>query len=302
MQCSLPPSLLAVGDSETIVHVEADSGGVSSRCINIILEKANEALGRCGVFVLAVSGGSIPPRLSQLVEIANTTDIQFHKWKFIFADERCVPIGHHDSNYKLWMDEIFTKIPSFNTELNVLHVSHVDDAYTCAQDYYARLSSFLSLERALDVTDTFIDLAVLGMGPDGHTASLFPSHPLVTAHCVDEKRRESSSATINTTTAAAADSTVVVCLTDSPKLPPSRITLSLPALNNSREVLFIVTGAEKADVVSKIFHVHVKDEGTYQLNVSRSFLYPASLVRTEHSGRAVQWVLDAPAGEALLPP
>lgn len=171
-----------------------------------------------GRFIIAVSGGSIPPILSPLIAFSEKVDTQLDKWFFVFADERCVPTDDNDSNYKLWKSEIFDKIESFDTEHNVLPIVNVDDSARCAVDYAFRLKSFLALED-ISATDCIIDLAILGMGPDGHTASLFPNHELVLSQCGVDHGND-----------------VIVHLTDSPKLPPSRITFSLPALNSCREV------------------------------------------------------------------
>lgn len=165
--------------------------------------------------MLAVSGGSIPPLLSDLVDLTHTnTDINIQKWKFLFADERCVPLDHADSNFKLWKETVFDRIPEIDIANSVLFIAHPDDPAVCASDYFSRLSSFLSIDHEISMYDGIIDLCLLGMGPDGHTASLFPGHPLVTAH----------------------DQSVVCYLTDSPKPPPNRITFSLAAINNAREV------------------------------------------------------------------
>ncbi|CAM9943702.1 unnamed protein product, partial [Ectocarpus fasciculatus] len=191
-----------------------------------------------GQFVLAVSGGSIPPLLSGLVDRTQCdSEINIDKWKFLFADERCVPLDDTDSNFKLWKESIFDHIPQIDVTQSVLTVLHPENPSACASDYSSRLSSFLSLDRKISIYDTIIDFCILGMGPDGHTASLFPNHPLVTAQ----------------------DDRVISSLTDSPKPPSARITFSLQAINNAREVLFIVTGAGKAPVIESIFQVEAAE-------------------------------------------
>ena len=105
-----------------------------------------------------------------------------------------------------------------------------------------------------------LDALLLGMGPDGHTASLFPGHPLV-----EERRRW------------------VAPIADSPKPPPERVTLTLPVLNAARLALFVVTGASKAECVRRAFAPEPD--------------VPAGLVLATHR---THWLLDAPAAVEML--
>jgi len=107
------------------------------------------------------------------------------------------------------------------------------------------------------------DVILLGMGPDGHIASLFPNHPLLKYN----------------------DQEWVVYVTDSPKPPPQRITFTLPVINNAKHIAFVVTGSAKKEVLSQIF----QGQGSMDL--------PASLVQPV-SGK-LDWFLDADAAQLL---
>lgn len=154
--------------------------------------------------VVAVSGGSMPKSLRGIKDLAN--------WNVFFADERCVPLDSVDSNYKAngFLVPLVARMHP---------IADLPPAEAAAQ--YAR-----ELKEAGG-----LDLALLGAGPDGHTASLFPGHPVFT------------------------EATEEWCLPvyDSPKPPATRITLTLPALKAAKHVAFIATGASKAPLLASLF-------------------------------------------------
>ena len=143
-----------------------------------------------------------------------------------------MPLDHADSTYRLWKEEIFEKVPSFHMETNVLAIDPLLSPQDCAMNYYSRLKDFLSLSEDPSIHAAFIDLSILGMGPDGHTASLFPEHPLVTSCC-------NASAPIEllpTDDPRVKAMQVMMYLEDSPKPPPNCVTFSLHALTQSPQV------------------------------------------------------------------
>ncbi len=149
-------------------------------------------------FTCALTGGSaaklLYPELAKL-------DLEWKRVQFYLSDERCVPSSSPDSNYKLIRDLIpMATVRRVRTELK---------PYQAAAEYGGALPPQL-------------DLVLLGMGEDGHVASLFPGHALLT----ETKRK-------------------VVAITDSPKPPAERITMTLPALTGAKATWFVVVGEAK---------------------------------------------------------
>jgi 6-phosphogluconolactonase len=178
-----------------------------------------------------------------------------------FGDERCVAPDAPESNYGAARESLLSHVPIEAKRVHRL-LGEVRPPSRAAERYGQALGSVASLERA----PPRFDVVLLGIGPDGHTASLFPSAP-----ALGEKRR----------------SVVLVPKPGRPPLVP-RLTLTLPALASSREVCFLVSGADKASTVQKVFAAGPRG----------SPLFPASLVRSRGS---VTWYLDraATSGRAL---
>lgn len=167
---------------------------LTSSLANFILKAQSDAIAKRGKFTIALSGGSLPNNLKPLVGLDG---IQWDKWEVFFADERIVPLDHEDSNYaacaKAFLDHVpitREQIHTINTEL-FLESTVADptsdpvdkdkaesEAVDIADDYEQQLvSTFAGMNAARYPT---FDLILLGMGPDGHTCSLFPGHKLLT--------------------------------------------------------------------------------------------------------------------------
>ena len=158
-----------------------------------------EAIEQRGHFHIAIPGGSLATLLFPSLADAQLDWPRVHVW---WVDERVVPLNHPDSNYKAASELWLSKVPV------VAHPLH------SASEYAAKLPSPL-------------DLVLLGVGPDGHVASLFPGHPGLE---VTERR--------------------VFAVDDSPKPPRKRLTLALPELCAARQVWVVVTGAAKAQMIA----------------------------------------------------
>lgn len=220
-----------------------------------IAVRSNEVIALHGLCVIALSGGSMPKLLSDLAE---RNDIEWDKIYVLFADERCCALDDDDSNYKAYLDPLFQKI-ALPLE-NILTIEHYEDPEEAAQLYEARLRHILG--------DRSIDMVLLGLGPDGHTASLFPHHELLEY----------------------SGNRLVQPIFDSPKPPNRRITLTLEALNNnSNEVIFIATGESKAQ---RLFDILSPNEMTK----SSDIVYPPSLIHPAY----VTWIIDESAASLIL--
>ncbi|KAL1970477.1 hypothetical protein VTN77DRAFT_4121 [Rasamsonia byssochlamydoides] len=246
-----------------------DVDAVAKQLRKYVLDNQNSALKRHGCFRMAVSGGSLPNTLAKaLLAPSNGTPEdtpQFSKWDVFFADERVVPLDHPDSNYRLIKEELFDKIPK---ELGTPTVHTIDPNHVKGGDPTELADLYQEeLMRTFAAKDSVrlpvFDLILLGTGPDGHTCSLFPGHPQL---------RENDA--------------WVVGISDSPKPPPKRITLTLPVVSHALSIAFVATGGGKKDILKRVFDT---EEG---------HSLPSGLVNT-HGGDKVSWFTDHAATEAV---
>jgi 6-phosphogluconolactonase len=185
----------------------ADAEVVAARSAEAIATAVAAARATRGVAHLCLSGGSTPRRCYQLLGPQLDSWEGVHLW---FGDERCVPPEDPEANVRM-----------------------VREALVAPGAVEHRMRGELGPERgaeayAAELGDTVMDLTLNGMGPDGHTASLFPHHPLLDA------------------TGPTAG------ISDSPKPPPERVTLTLPALNASNKLMLLVAGADKAQALAQV--------------------------------------------------
>ncbi|KAJ6373530.1 hypothetical protein OIU78_029253 [Salix suchowensis] len=180
-----------------------------------------------GAFTVVVSGGSLIKSLRKLVEAPYVDSIDWSKWHVFWVDERVVPKDHPDSNYKLALDGFLSKVPI--PPGNVYAINDALLAEGAAHDYETCLKHLVHTG-VINISSLSgfpkFDLMLVGMGPDGHIASLFPGHPLL-----KENQKW------------------VAHITDSPKPPPERITFTFPVINSSAYIALVVCGAGKASIV-----------------------------------------------------
>lgn len=184
-----------------------------------------QAVASRGRFTVALSGGSLPKLLCPpLAAEPLKSQVFWPAWHVLWADERCVPLTDPESNYFLARQLLFDHVDIPPEQIYPPDVS-LEPAETAA-------AYQTTLKRVFSPSTGWLprfDLVLLGVGPDGHTASLFPRHPLL-----------------------AETEKWVAAVLDSPKPPPHRVTLTLPVINNARQIVFITAGAAKAAVLPEI--------------------------------------------------
>jgi 6-phosphogluconolactonase len=237
-------------------YLNAKAG--SQALADLIAEAARRAILAKGGFTLVVSGGSLLKALNYLEKV----DTKFDKWHIIYADERNVPHSSEDSNHRGAKQAFLSKV-----KIPVSQIYAIKEGLgvkEAAKEYEGQLLGIPNkvLPRTADGFPVF-DMVLLGVGPDGHVASLFPN------------RKET-----------AATSGWVLPVSDSPKPPPERITLSMPVINSAANVVIVAFGESKAEIVQRAMEVQ-----------SLPGALPVQLVTPENGN--LQWILDCPAASQL---
>jgi 6-phosphogluconolactonase len=223
----------------TRITTLADPEAVAVRAAREIATALQRAVEQHGHAHLALSGGGTPERTYELLAETMESWEAVHVW---FADERCVPPDDEQSNYRMAAQTLLDRV-SLPPERIHRMLGELGPEQG-AEDYAGQLRAGLGGER--DVAPPALDLIVLGIGPDGHVASLFPG-----ASTLDTGAHE-----------------LCLAVHDSPKPPPERITLSLAVLAAARRCVLIATGPSKADAISAALATPTKH-------------VPASLLRRE---------------------
>jgi 6-phosphogluconolactonase len=224
------------------------------RGAELFAESSRHAIAERGVFRAALSGGSTPRRLYELLGSEEYIGrVDWNKVELFWGDERCVPPQDEQSNFRMADAALLHKIPAA-----VHRISGELSPEAAARQYEDDMHHAFGLKSSGELPR--FDLVLLGMGEDGHTASLFPG-----SEALDERAR------------------LAVPVTGREQ---ARVTLTLPVLNNAIRTLFLVTGEAKAAVVRDIL------EGDNPRG------YPAGMV-SPHDGE-VTWLLDRAAASMLM--
>jgi 6-phosphogluconolactonase len=217
-----------------------------------VIMAASRERGRC---LIGLSGGRTPPGVyRRLAELLVTQSVDLSRGYLIFVDERMVPPDDPNSNYGMVRRELISRIPI--PPLHVCRIRGEAKAITAARDYERQLREVLLPFGGQ------CDLILLGVGEDGHTASLFPGSPVLR-----EQQNKARAVFV-------------------PLLGSWRVTLTLPVINSARNVFFLVTGRQKAAIVGRIL---ASAESSEDL--------PATLVRPDPG--MSRWMLDAEAASRL---
>jgi 6-phosphogluconolactonase len=223
-----------------------------------VIRSATDAVAQRGRFTIALSGGSTPRNLYTLIAANASTILPWDQMFFFWGDERHVPPDSPDSNYRMAKEALLSKVPIPAANIFPIPAEN-PDASEAAETYEQTLQKFFAV--APGEFPRF-DLILLGMGPDGHTASLFPE------------------------TAALQEKSRLVVANWVEKLGSSRITFTLPLLNAARCVAFLVSGADKAAALHEVLEGNAPAEK-----------YPSRLVQPR-DGKLI-WFVDRAAASGL---
>ncbi len=246
------------------IEILADKESLTRAAAAEVTARAASAVAARDVFTLVLSGGSTPRDLFALLADPDESfraRLPWEKIHFFWGDERHVPPDHPDSNYRMAKESLLD--PMRIAAANVHRIQGENpDAAAAAADYERELRTFFHLEAGTPEGPPRFDLVLLGLGPEGHTASLFPGSPALA-----ERERW-----------------VVAPWVE--KFSTFRITLTPPVLNRAAAVLFLAAGEEKADALHAVLE-----------SVGDADLYPARIVRPEEGD--LLWLLDRAAAKSL---
>ena len=255
--------------SHAQVRVYRDPDELALKAARRFARLADQYVIGCGRFTVALSGGSTPKAMFSILAAEPFLDtVPWSSICFFWGDERCVPPDHSDSNYRMTNEALLSKVPV--PKENIFRIpAEMKNPEQAAEEYSATLTSFFIGGPGANRTGTAplsnvprFDLVFLGMGPDGHTASLFPH------------------------TAALEAGAQIAVANYVEKFKAHRITLTAATINNARNVTFLAAGADKAETLKTVL------EGAYQPRE-----YPSQMIRP--SNGTLLWMVDEAAATLL---
>jgi 6-phosphogluconolactonase len=249
---------------EVSYYVDASAGEVSRRTAQYLVDAIRAAAGARGKARIAISGGNTPKESFALLGDSSAPyreQVPWDKLELYWVDERCVPPDHPDSNYRMTREALLDKVPL--SKAQIFRIQGELDPEEAAARYEFDIRQSFRLEGA---ELPCFDLVALGMGPDGHTASLFPHteglHEMmriaIANHVVQQKEAW-------------------------------RVTLTRPVINRARDVFFLIEGEDKVAALKQVFL------GPYNPET-----YPSQLIQP--ASRRITLLLDSAAAAALPPP
>jgi 6-phosphogluconolactonase len=252
---ALPQHLTAMSPELNIYHSPAELFRASAE---LFIKLANDAIHAKGSFTVALSGGSTPKSMHSLLASEFASAVAWKKVFFFWGDERHVPPDHPDSNYRMAQETLLSKVPVDPAKVFRPH-SENPDANAAAIEYEQTITTAFGVQ---DREIPRFDLIFLGLGPDGHTASLFPQSAALREH------------------------SRLVAANWVEKFHTYRITFTLPLINNAANVAFLVAGKDKASAVQSVFDPDTSGQD-----------FPAKLVNPQY-GRLV-WMLTEDAAAPI---
>ncbi len=242
------------------LHIIENSGKLAAEAADLFIWLGNQVIQTGGRFRVALSGGSTPKALhSALAAPSLARQLDWTQVEFFFGDERCVPPDHPESNFGMADETLFRPLAIKQDRIFRMN-GEAEDRNQAAREYEAVLHRRFGTKPPAWPR---FDLILLGLGEDGHTASLFPGTDVL-----NERTR-------------------LVVASRSPKGIAHRLTFTIPVVNQARTVVFLVNGSGKAAVAKQIL------EGS----PSGGTRFPAQLIHPEQ-GRLI-WFLDQPAASEL---
>ncbi|MBD3881238.1 6-phosphogluconolactonase [Phormidium tenue FACHB-886] len=235
-----------------MIEVLPTKTALIDRTLEIVLEKLHSAIAERNQFTIALSGGSTP---KPLYEAIAAQDLPWDKIHVFWGDERYVPPTHPDSNEGMARQAWLSKVPIPDANIHPMPTDEADPA-VAATKHDQQLQAFFNVKSGEFPS---LDVVLLGMGDDAHTASLFPHTPALQVH----------------------DRLITVGNKDG----QPRITFTVPLINEARCVLFMVAGASKQSALAQVF-AEDADASTY----------PSRLIQPKGQ---LWWLLDQAAGQSL---
>jgi 6-phosphogluconolactonase len=240
------------------IHIFPDLDALSHRAAERLIALAQECINSKRHFSLCLSGGNTPRRLYRLLATEYLTQLDWNNIHLFWGDERWVPPNHLDSNYAMAYQELISLVPIPATNIHRIP-AEINPPEQAALVYEQEIKKYF-FSQGKDISQASFDLVLLGLGTDGHTASLFPNDPIL-----NEENK------------------LVAAVTAPDYLQPrQRITLTLPILNLANQIFFLVSGEDKKPVLRSIL--------SNQEEASR--LYPAARIQSQN---LVEWFVDKPA-------
>lgn len=238
------------------IKILPDNAALSLAAAQEFQTASVQAIGKRNRFSVALSGGNTPRSVYSLLAQQYRSSLLWDKIHIFFGDERSVPPDHPDSNYRMANEALLSQVPIPPENVHRIRAELGPEA--AAKDYESQLRSFFQLA---NYAWPRFDLIMLGLGEDGHTASLFPG------------------------SSALGESSRLAAPTWVEKKQTFRITLTYPVLNHAAEVEFLVSGSGKAQILKDVLYP------------SSSVAFPAQLIKPE-DGRLL-WLLDQEAARLL---